>query len=333
MAIYNNILVIQTAFTGDVVLGTSVLETLHAAYPDAHITYLVRKGNEGLLIEHPFLHEVLVWNKSEGKLKNLWKMAKRIRHNKYDLVINLQRFATSGFMAAYSGANDIRGFKKNPLSSLFDKKLPHSLEDGRHEIERNFDLIKDITAELKKPRLYPTQAQKEKVKRDKPYICLAPASVWHTKQWPAEHWSQLIRLLHGEIDIILTGGKGDIALCDEIIKLSERKVENAAGKYNLLESTALISQAVVTVSNDSAPVHMASAMNAPVIEIYCSTVPQFGFFPLSEQMRIVETQEKLSCRPCGLHGKKACPMGHFKCATEIHPERVAGYVRSFYQTT
>jgi len=327
---YNNILVIQTAFTGDVILGTSVLETLHDTLPEANISYLVRKGNEGLLSSHPFLKETLVWDKSNGKIKNLWKMARIIRSHRYDLVINLQRFATSGLMAAYSGTKEIRGFDKNPMSFLFHKKFPHSLEDGRHEIERNFGLIQDITTRLVKPRLYPTPAHREKVKRNKPYICLAPASVWHTKQWPAEHWAQLIRILSDEIDIVLTGGKGDAELCRQIISSSGKEIENAAGKYNLLESAALIEHAEVTVSNDSAPVHLASALNAPVIEIYCSTVPKFGFYPLSDRMQIAETEEELICRPCGVHGKRACPLGHFRCATEIHPEKIAAYVRSFY---
>ena len=327
---YNNILVIQTAFTGDAILGTSVLETLHAQFPQACISYLVRKDNEGLLTDHPFLHETLVWNKAEGKLKNLWKTARRIHRNRYDLVVNLQRFATSGFMAGYSGAGDIRGFDKNPLAFLFHKKIPHSLEDGRHETERNHDLIRDIAPVWKGPRLYPTAAQTEKVKRAKPYICLAPASVWQTKQWPAEHWARLIGLLSAEIDIVLTGGKGDTALCDQIIQQSNGKAENLAGKYNLLESAALIAAAEVTVSNDSAPVHLASALNAPIIEIYCSTVPRFGFYPLSTRMQIVETQADLACRPCGVHGYKACPLGHFRCGKEIDPEYVARTIRSFY---
>lgn len=330
MAVYQNILVIQTAFTGDAILGTSLLETLHAQFPQARISYLIRKGNESLFTAHPFLHEVLVWNKSEGKLKNLWKMARTLRKNKYDLVLNLQRFASSGFMAAYSGAKDIRGFDKNPFSFLFYKKIPHSLEDGRHEIDRNFDLVRDLATTLRKPRLYPTAQQYQHVKRSKPYICIAPASVWHTKQWPADHFSALIRLLADEIDIVLTGGKGDTALCDDIIRQAGKPAENAAGRYTMLESAALIAEAEVTVSNDSAPVHMASAMNAPVIEIYCSTIPKFGFYPLSDNMRVVETAENLSCRPCGLHGKKACPLGHFKCGTEILPHYVAQAVRDFY---
>jgi len=322
--------VIQTAFTGDVILGTSVLETLHARFPESRISCLVRKGNEGLFSGHPYLHEVLVWNKSEGKLKNLWKMARRIRRNRYDLVVNLQRFATSGFLAGHSGSGDIRGFDKNPFSFLFHKKIPHSLEDGRHETERNFDLIRDLAVELKGPKLYPTSAQREKVKRTKPYVCLAPASVWQTKQWPAEHWAKLVALLADEIDVVLTGGKGDAGLCESIIKLSNKKAENLAGQYNLLESAALIEGAEVTVSNDSAPVHLASAMNAPVIEIYCSTVPRFGFYPLSDRMQIIETDEALPCRPCGLHGKRECPLKHFKCGTGISPQRVADAVRGFY---
>lgn len=329
---YGNILVIQTAFTGDAVLGTSVLETLHAQFPQARISYLVRKGNESLFTGHPYLYGTAVWDKSGAKLRNLLRMARTLRRNRYDLVVNLQRFASSGFLAAYSGAGDIRGFDKNPLSFLFHKKLPHSLTDGRHETERNFGLVKDIAPVYKGPRLYPTPAQAEKVKRTKPYICLAPASVWHTKQWPAAHWAELIELLGGETDILLTGGKGDAALCDEINRQSGGRAENVAGKYSLLESAALVAGAEVTVSNDSAPVHLASAMNAPVIEIYCSTVPAFGFYPLSDRMQVIETGEPLACRPCGLHGRKACPLGHFRCGTEITPERVASAVRTFYTT-
>lgn len=311
-------------------LGTSVLETLHARFPEARISYLVRKGNEGLLTGHPYLHETLVWDKTSAKLRNLWRMARRIRRNGYDLVVNLQRFASSGFLAAYSGADDIRGFNKNPLAFAFHKRVPHTLGDGRHETERNADLIRDLAPAVLPPKLYPTAAQYQNVKRAKPYICLAPASVWYTKQWPAEHWAGLIALLAGEIDIVLTGGKGDAELCETIIRQSGTRAENLAGRYNLLESAALIAGAEVTVSNDSAPVHLASALNAPVIEIYCSTVPGFGFYPLSTRMQVLETEEPLTCRPCGLHGKKACPLGHFRCGTETGPERVARAVRSFY---
>jgi heptosyltransferase-2 len=74
--------------------------------------------------------------------------------------------------------------------------------------------------------------------------------------------------------------------------------------------------------NDSAPMHFASAVNAPVTAVYCSTVPGFGFGPLSDNRHLVETPEPLDCRPCGLHGYKACPLGHFNCAHKIQDQQL-----------
>ena len=111
------------------------------------------------------------------------------------------------------------------------------------------------------------------------------------------------------------GAKGDIPLC-EIIKekTKAQKVEILAGKLSFLESAALMKNARMNFVNDSAPLHFASAMNAPVAAMYCSTVPAFGFGPLSDTSFIFETTEILDCRPCGLHGYKSCPKGHFRCS-------------------
>jgi heptosyltransferase-2 len=94
-------------------------------------------------------------------------------------------------------------------------------------------------------------------------------------------------------------------------------VEILAGKLNFLSSAALMEKAKMNYTNDSAPLHFASATDAPVTAIFCSTVPAFGFYPLSSKSFIAETDEKLPCRPCSLHGLKACPLGHFKCAYTI----------------
>src|SRR4051812_6201456 len=98
-----SILVIQTAFIGDVILATAVVESLHRKFPDAQIDFLLRKGNESLLAAHPFLREVIVFDKSK-KIKNLFALVGKIRKSKYDLVVNVQRFATTGIMTALSGA-------------------------------------------------------------------------------------------------------------------------------------------------------------------------------------------------------------------------------------
>jgi heptosyltransferase-2 len=146
--------------------------------------------------------------------------------------------------------------------------------------------------------------------------------VWFTKQWPAENWVKLIQQIAPETIICLLGAPEDRAVNEAIAQGSGHpQVQVLAGSLSLLQSAALMAGAKMNYVNDSAPLHLASAMNAPVTAIYCSTVPAFGFGPRSSNSRIVQSAEMLDCRPCGLHGFKACPKGHFRCA-EISVERV-----------
>ena len=108
-------LIIQTAFIGDVVLATPMAEAL-ALLDHAEIHFLVRKGNESLLENNPFIHRVWIWNKGQNKLSNLFKLSAEIRKEKFDCVVNLQRFASSGFLTFRSGANTKIGFQENPFS-------------------------------------------------------------------------------------------------------------------------------------------------------------------------------------------------------------------------
>src|SRR4030095_4959348 len=103
-------LIIQTAFIGDVVLATSLVENIRAAFPDAEIDFLVRLGNESLLKGHPYIRKVLIWNKKEKKMQHLFRMLNFIRKEKYDKVINVQRYAATGILTAFSGAKSKIGF-------------------------------------------------------------------------------------------------------------------------------------------------------------------------------------------------------------------------------
>lgn len=322
-------LVIQTAFIGDVVLATGILEKLHRFYPDAEIDLLVRKGNEGLFAHHPFLHKLLIWDKKKNKYKNLFQILKQIRRRRYDCVINVQRFAATGFLTVFSRAKTTIGFDKNPWSFLFTKKIKHRISTGEnvvHEIERNNDLIAGLTDnKAERPVLYPSPQDFEKVKpyQQQAYICIAPASVWFTKQYPQEKWVSFIDTLPKDVQVYLIGAKDDMALADEIKNGTQHPlVINVCGQLNFLQSSALLKGAVMNYVNDSAPMHFASAVNAPVTAVYCSTVPTFGFGPLSDKSFIVQTLLPLSCKPCGLHGYKACPLGHFKCAYTIKEEQL-----------
>lgn len=321
-------LVIQTAFIGDVVLATALVEKLHKYYKDAQVDFLVRKGNESLLANNPNIIQVLIWNKKEQKIKNLFRLLSQVRKNKYDTVINLQRYFSSGMLAAFSGSKMVIGFNKNPLSFLYTKKVKHvfDLKHPKHEVERNNDLIKDLTDDsINRPVLYPSTADELAVSVYKlhPFVTMTPSSVWFTKKYPIEKWIDLINHFNPSYKIYLLGGSDNIIECEQIVNAASNKnTEILAGKLSFLQSASLMRSAVMNYTNDSAPLHFASAVNAPVTAIFCSTVPAFGYTPLSDKSYIVETQLHLKCRPCGNHGYKACPLGHFKCAHSITTNQV-----------
>jgi len=317
-------LIIQTAFIGDVILATPIIEKLNTFFSNSKIDFLLRKGNEGLLENHPYVSKILIWDKKQNKQKNLITILKSVRAEKYDYVINLQRFFSTGFITVFSKGKITIGFDKNPLSFLFTKSIKHKIGNNIHEIERNQNLITGFADNtLVKPKLYPSENDFKSVEeyQSQPYICIAPISVWFTKQFPAEKWIDLINKI--EQKIYLIGGEEDFEKCENIIKNCQHKnISSLCGKLSLLQSAALIKRAKMNYVNDSAPMHIASAMNAPTTAIFCSTIADFGFGPLASNSKIIETKEKLTCRPCGLHGLETCPEGHFKCSYNINIENL-----------
>jgi heptosyltransferase-2 len=321
------ILVIQTAFIGDVVLATAMLESIHQENPTASISILVRKGNETLFEAHPYIDKVLVWDKKQNKYGNWLQLLFEIRKHQFDAVINVQRYAASGLWTVLSGAKMKIGFDKNPFAFLFTNKIAHqAVGNGLHEIERNHALLMPLGKfPNAKPALYPSALDLKVVEgyQSGPYLCMAPASVWFTKQFPMHQWIQVLHAIPFEGPIYLLGGPADKSLNDQILQAVQKKnLVNMAGRLSFLASAALQKGAVLNYVNDSAPMHFASAVNAPVVAIYCSTVPDFGYGPLSDTSFIIETEQALPCRPCGLHGKKQCPLKHFNCAETIRLEQI-----------
>ncbi|MBV6646149.1 MAG: glycosyltransferase family 9 protein [Cyclobacteriaceae bacterium] len=318
---FNRILIIQTAFIGDVVLATSVIEKLSAYYPDADIDFLLRKGNEPLLAEHPKLREVIVWNKQKAKYRSLFQLIGVVRKRHYDLVINLQRFATMGLLTTLSRGKVKVGFDKNPFSVFWQKRVTHQIGDGLHEVERNLNLVRAFTDDfVVKPKLYLSENVLSTVKSwtVDDFITIAPSSVWSTKQFPKEKWIEFIQKSDFAGRIYLLGAKSDRILADEIvIGCPGYQVVNLCGKLSMLQSVALMKSSLMNYVNDSAPMHFASAVNAPTTAVFCATVPEFGFGPLSDHSHVVQVRDKLNCRPCGLHGKRKCPHVHFRCAQDI----------------
>ncbi len=328
----SRILFIQTSFLGDVILSTALVEKWNQFYPEDTIDVLIRKGNEGVFKDNPKVSELIIWDKTVDKYSNLFRVLLTSRKKKYDKIFNLQRFASTGILTILSGAKEKIGFDKNPLSFFYTKKYAHeiSVSSFIHETQRNQKLIEDYTdSSPTKPKIYTNPENEKKISTliNKPYIVIAPASVWFTKQYPREKWISFLSKLMVDVEVIFIGSRSDGVLCAQIISEVALKnqrliMQNLCGELTIQESAELMKRAVMNYVNDSAPLHIASSVNAPVTAIFCSTVTEFGFGPLSDEQHIIQIKEKLYCRPCGLHGYKSCPEKHFKCAMSIEDDQL-----------
>src|SRR6267154_1371145 len=155
-----------------------------------------------------------------------------------------------------------------------------------------------------------------------PFVAIAPGSIWGSKRWP--YYSELAAKLAARLPVVLVGGPDDAGLGDEIVRAVGRsggRAVNACGKLTLRQSAALIGRANALVTNDSAPLHLATAMGTPIVALFGPTVTEFGFGPLRPGDVALGIDE-LPCRPCSPHGPPQCPLGHHRCMREITVEAV-----------
>ena len=312
-------LIIQTAFIGDAILASAVLEHFHKHMPEAKLDILVRAGNESLFDHHPFIQRVLVWDKKNEKYRGLLRLLKLIRSEQYEGVLNLQRYAASAFLTAFSGARKTAGFASSWLSLFFTDRVQHRIGDKSdvnylHEVDRCIRVTRTwLPIEKGKPALYPSEADQKSILQycSQPFITISPSSVWFTKQTPLSVWKELMQN-SAQYRIYLLGGLSDADSCHELAA-SFSNAEVLAGKLSFLQSAALMKCALMNYTNDSAPLHLCSATNAPVTAVFCSTIPEFGFGPLSDKASVVQSRLDLKCKPCGIHGHASCPRGHFDC--------------------
>jgi heptosyltransferase-2 len=182
---------------------------------------------------HPFLNRLYIWDKRGQKNRNLLSLIAELRKTEYDHIINCQRFFSTGLMTVLARGKETIGFDKNPLSLGFSRSVKHTIGDGRHEVDRLNDLIAHLTDGTRPlPRLYPTPQARADAERlvfqhtegQGRYFCIAPASVWFTKQWPEAKWVELIKSLSPELHVFLIGAPGDHALCTRIADAAGRGV-------------------------------------------------------------------------------------------------------------
>lgn len=333
MSEIKNILIIQTAFLGDLVLTLPLLQVVRESFSESEIDLLVIPSTAGLLKNNVLLNRAITYDKRSGGLSEFMQLAGKLKKRNYDLVICPHRSARSAALCSLARPKLSIAFNTSAMAFLFDKRVKYMT--GLHEIQRNLSLLKPLGIErdeIIRPELFIDKAEEERasefLKRngiadEEKYISIAPGSVWFTKRYPAERFAQLItEISSAGLKVVLIGGKDDVELCEGLASLGKGAAYNAAGLFSPLESAALIKRSALLITNDSAPLHLANAVSTRVFAVFGSTVTGFGFFPYGNS-DIVFQAEGLECRPCGIHGRTECPKGTLECMNAVMPSVIA----------
>ncbi|MCX7876017.1 MAG: lipopolysaccharide heptosyltransferase II [Melioribacteraceae bacterium] len=324
------ILVIQTAFIGDAILTLPLIQFLKQKYINPEITVLAIPSTSSVFENSNYVSNVIVYDKkgSEKSLLSYLRLIQKIKKMNFEIIYSPHRSVRSTLISFFSGAKNTIGFDKADLSFLYKKIIPYNKSD--HEVKRNLALA-DFDFEKNNWKILPEiefeNIDKEKIDKlffndSKKLIAIAPGSVWNTKVYPKNYYIEIAKwLIDKNYFIVLLGGKEDEQLCEEIKSIVKEEIISLAGKINLIESVYFLKKCNALICNDSAPTHMAMIANIPVLTIYCSTIPEFGFYPYNEKSTYISFND-LDCKPCGIHGHKTCPVKTFNCAYKLIPEKV-----------
>ncbi|MFZ1729456.1 MAG: glycosyltransferase family 9 protein [Bacteroidota bacterium] len=338
------ILIIQTAFAGDLILTTPLIEAAAEKSPTAPIDVLCIPTTAALLANHPLVRRIIVYDKKTREPK-LGILLRSLAREHYAVCLSPHRSFRSSLLAFATRAPRRIAFDRSAAAWMYTETVPY--QKSWHEVDRNRSLLSGgerPEPAVCRPRLYPSSDDRAAIAallqrcdpNNRGYICIAPGSVWATKRWTEEGFTDVVRYFASTHTVFLLGGKEDRDLCSRIASKSRgeeypagsvepqsdnSQIINTAGELGFLASAVLVEGAGVIISNDSAPVHLASAMGTPVVEIYGATAPEFGFAPYGVPHRIVQ-RDDLECRPCAIHGGEKCPIGTFVCMKELTAERV-----------
>lgn len=326
------ILIIHTAFIGDIVLSTPLLKRIKEVYPEAKITYVTTPIGATILRNNPNITEIIEYDKrgNHAGIKGLIGLGRRLRYENFNLVLTPHRYLRSSILSWLTRSPKRVGYNIASGSCLFTDKINY--DKKKHEVEKLLSFMGDIDISNDLKKEYPIQLYSSKKEIDKvdkiwsdnkfenqDVIAVAPGSKWFTKKWPLEYFNETIDLLvkNGN-KVIVVGGKDEMYLNVNI----QQGVLDLRGKTTLLELAEILKRVRAVLTNDSSPIHIASAFkDTSILAIFGPTVKEFGFFPWSKNSEVLEV-ENLSCRPCAIHGGDKCPKGHFKCMLDIKPKQV-----------
>jgi heptosyltransferase-1 len=319
------ILLIKLSSLGDVIHALPTLEALRSLYPRGHITWLVEDTYAPVLAGHPALDEV--WpaprpRLGDGRflenLQEILQVARRLREEPFDLVIDLQGLLKSALWVALARGGRKLGYDRTREFSylaLTERLTPFDPET--HAVWRYLNVARHLGAPAEAPRFRLGLNLPEDLshlishKTGQPLAVLHPGARWPTKLWPAAHWARLAAWLVRDqgFQVVLTGSPGDRDLAAEIVAQAEVPLLNLAGRTSLAELAALVGKARIAVTTDTGPMHLACALGTPVVALFGPTAP-WRTGPFGQGHELVRLA--LPCSPCF---RRHCPEP--RCLTEL----------------
>ncbi|MBI4335507.1 MAG: lipopolysaccharide heptosyltransferase II [Candidatus Omnitrophica bacterium] len=343
---FQRILIIRLDRIGDVLLSTPVIKALRDAYPESHIAMMVRPYSKDIVEGNPYLNEVILYDKDK-EYRTAWstvKFALNLRKKKYDLAIVLHPTNRSNAIPFLAGIPYRIGYNKK-LGFLLTHRLNDTKHKGlKHEMEYTLDVIRALGIEPKDSCPYmPLKESSEQkidailkaynIKSDEILTAIHPGASCISKRWPAVNFAILSDWIAQRFGarVVIVGDKSTADISKEIMQEMIYKPVDLVGKITVGELAALLKRCALFVSNDSGPVHVASAVGTWVISIFGRKEPGLGplrWGPLGLKGKAL--QKAVDCARCLAH---KCDVD-FKClraltAEEVFKdvERILGLVR------
>ena len=331
-----SILLIRLSSLGDILLLTPALRCLRAAQPQARIDLLISQRYAELLQDNPHLSNLILAPDHPDK-KALQKLAADLR-DRYDVVVDLHTSLRSHYLRRRLEARRVLKYKKRRLARWFLVRFKWNFYGGEFSVPLAYlNALKSLGVQddglglewpAAKNSLPDLMHQAGLIRPPDPRpIAICPGASHFTKRWPENRWRELARrLLETEPALWIIGDQADYLLGQQLAQLHPERVVNFCGKLSLAPSGAALAICRLAITQDAGPAHMAAAVGVPVLAIFGSTIPQFGFAPFRVPHRIAEIE--LSCRPCSHLGFAQCPLGHFRCMKDLTVENVLAHFHS-----
>ena len=331
MSKQKKILVIQTAFPGDAILTLPFIQELKKQKANYFIDVLCIPLTAEIFEASPYIDSVIQMDK-KGKQKSFFsflRFIKELRLKNYDIVFSPHRSLRSALITLSLSVKESYGFENSSLK--FAYKYCVKYDPFNHEVRRNLEFIdSDFSGEKWRilPEILVSKDSKKRVldylneNGIKKFVAIAPGTVWETKKYPIEYFKLVVQYFtKNEFNVIVIGSAEDKILCENLTMDGEKFVFITAGEFSFIETIELLKSCSLLICNDSAPTHMGMCADIPVLTIYCSTVPEFGFYPYNNRSDYISFNE-LNCKPCGIHGFNSCPTATFDCAKLLDPKVV-----------